>query len=263
MRSPTRTHGRRGALWGASAAAVLAVGAAGLLAGCGGDGGGGDYVALGSAGDSVRPGMGGPGGPTGGIRLVPLDGENGSSTGKPGQDQGPGPGSPSGSGPRPGTPTQAPGADSGAGADADAGEDRAAGASNTAGDPADGTPPNPPTTPSSPGPTGPSGPSSPAPADLTVSEPVRAGTEQRWCEDVSLVFHNSGGRSVVSGTVAFGTHVVDGLGIDWATRESTVPLPTPISAGARKEKTWRVCVDAWRVPLGMHIETRDVTVQWH
>jgi hypothetical protein len=23
-----------------------------------------------------------------------------------------------------------------------------------------------------------------------------------------------------------------------------------------------VCVDAWRVPLGMHIETRDVTVRW-
>ena len=95
-----------------------------------------------------------------------------------------------------------------------------------------------------------------------MSEPVRVGTEQRWCEYVTLVFHNFGGQAIGSGTVAFGTHVVDGLGTDWATRESTVPLPTPIRAGARKEKTWTVCVDAWRVPLGMHIETRDVSVRW-
>ena len=36
----------------------------------------------------------------------------------------------------------------------------------------------------------------------------------------------------------------------------------PIAAGARTERTWTVCVDAWRVPLGMHIETRDVSVRW-
>lgn len=95
-----------------------------------------------------------------------------------------------------------------------------------------------------------------------MSGPVRVSTEQRWCEDVTLVFHNSGGRAVGSGTVDFGTHIVDGLGIDWATRDSTVPLPTPIRAGARREQTWTVCVDAWRVPLGMHIETRDVSVRW-
>jgi hypothetical protein len=23
-----------------------------------------------------------------------------------------------------------------------------------------------------------------------------------------------------------------------------------------------VCVDAWRVPIGMHVETRDVSVEW-
>ncbi|MCX5266021.1 hypothetical protein OOT09_19305 [Streptomyces sp. NBC_00199] len=268
MRSPTRAHGRRGALWGVSAAAVLAVGAAGLLAGCGGDGGGGDYVALGSAGDQTRPGTGGPGAPTGGIRLFPLDGGSGSPSTHPGP----------GSRHRPGTTTdQAAGA--GTGGDQAAGTPGTPGvsgpdapegsvplpprASGSAGDHAGGTPPNPPSAPSSPGPTGPSGHPSTEPAVLTVSEPVRVGTEQRWCEDVTLVFHNSGGRAVGSGTVAFGTHVVDGLGIDWATRESTVPLPTPIGAGARKEKTWTVCVDAWRVPLGMHIETRDVSVRWH
>ncbi|MFD9394255.1 hypothetical protein ACFWBB_26990 [Streptomyces sp. NPDC060000] len=95
-----------------------------------------------------------------------------------------------------------------------------------------------------------------------MSDPVRAGTDQRWCEDVTLAFRNSGGTAVRSGTVTFGTHVVDSLGIDWATRGSTAALPTPIAAGARREKTWTVCVDAWRVPLGMHIETRDVSVRW-
>ncbi|MFD7944020.1 hypothetical protein ACFV5K_13710, partial [Streptomyces sp. NPDC059744] len=40
------------------------------------------------------------------------------------------------------------------------------------------------------------------------------------------------------------------------------PLPAPIDAGAARKKTYTVCVDAWRVPLGMHIETRDVTAVW-
>ncbi|WP_308289734.1 hypothetical protein [Streptomyces muensis] len=95
-----------------------------------------------------------------------------------------------------------------------------------------------------------------------MSDPVRKPTDQRWCEKVTLGFHNSGGTAVRSGTVTFGTHVIGALGIDWATVESTRKLPTPIGAGARKEQTWTVCVDAWRVPLGMHIETRDVTVRW-
>lgn len=95
-----------------------------------------------------------------------------------------------------------------------------------------------------------------------MSEPFRAKTDQRWCEDVTLTFVNSGGTAVGSGTITFGSHVVDALGTDWATRESTAPLPVPITAGTRKERTWTVCVDAWRVPLGMHIETRDVSVRW-
>ncbi|MEU7419769.1 hypothetical protein [Streptomyces antibioticus] len=78
----------------------------------------------------------------------------------------------------------------------------------------------------------------PAPAALTTGTPVR------------------------SGTVAFGTHVIGALGIDWATVDSTVLLPTPIAPGARKRRTWTVCVDSWRVPLGMHVETREVSVRW-
>lgn len=79
---------------------------------------------------------------------------------------------------------------------------------------------------------------------------------------MTLGFRNSGGTAVRSGTVTFGTHIIGALGIDWATIESAEQLPVPIAANGRKDTTWTVCVDAWRVPLGMHIETRDVSVQW-
>lgn len=94
-----------------------------------------------------------------------------------------------------------------------------------------------------------------------MSDPEREPTDKRWCEEVTLDFRNSGGTAVRSGTVTFGTHIIGALGIDWATVESTEKLPAPIGAGTRKEKTWTVCVDAWRVPLGIHIETRDVEVR--
>jgi hypothetical protein len=79
---------------------------------------------------------------------------------------------------------------------------------------------------------------------------------------VTVTFHNSGGTAVRSGEVTFGTHIIGALGIDWGTIESTQDLPAPIEAAAQKKHTWTVCVDAWRVPLGMHIETRDVAVAW-
>ncbi|MGW6523757.1 hypothetical protein [Streptomyces sp. NPDC054962] len=263
-RDPTRARGRRGALWGASAAAVVM--AAGLLAACGGDGHTGGYVAIGGAGDTALPDTrtGDSADPTGGVRLVPLDDESGSPAGPAGPgapagetaghgwegtgggDTGSGasrtttPGVPGASG----TPGGSPGAEGGSG--------------GAAGGSTGGTPPDA----SSPSPTAPPSTAPAGPASLAVSEPVRAGTDQRWCEDVTLTFRNSGGTAVRSGTVTFGTHVIDAIGIDWATRESTAALPTPIAAGTREEKTWTVCVDAWRVPLGMHIETRDVSVRW-
>ncbi|WP_328681700.1 hypothetical protein [Streptomyces sp. NBC_00343] len=100
------------------------------------------------------------------------------------------------------------------------------------------------------------------PAALTWGDPARKATDHRWCEDVTLSFRNSGGTAVRSGTVTFGTHIVGALGIDWATIGSAEPLPVPVAAHAREDHTWTVCVDAWRVPLGMHIETRDVSVVW-
>ncbi len=95
-----------------------------------------------------------------------------------------------------------------------------------------------------------------------VGEPVRKATDKRWCEKVTVTFQNTGGTAVRSGEVAFGTHIIGGLGIDWATIKSTQALSAPIAAGAKKEQTWTVCVEDWRVPLGMHIETQDVSVKW-
>lgn len=266
MRSPTRVRRRRVALWGGSAVAVV-VGAAGLSAGCAGGGHGRDYVAVGAADDPARPGAVGPARPTDGVRLFPLDGESGS----PGGD--PGPGStarnpagakattdPSGAFSSSGAgPSPAPVAASGDGQDAP--QDQRADGGAAGRTPPDSPSPAP-SPPSSPKPSAPSGGASGEPAALAVSEPVRAATDRRWCEDVTLTFTNSGGTPAGSGTVAFGTHIVDALGIDWATRGSTAPLPAPIAAGARTQRTWTVCVDAWRVPLGMHIETRDVSVRW-
>ncbi|WP_245980288.1 hypothetical protein [Streptomyces diacarni] len=96
------------------------------------------------------------------------------------------------------------------------------------------------------------------PAVLTAGEPQRAKADKRWCEKVTVRLANTGGRPVTGGKITFSTHIIGGLGVDWATRESTRALPVPIDAGEKKEKTWKVCVDAWRVPLGMHVETREV-----
>lgn len=77
-----------------------------------------------------------------------------------------------------------------------------------------------------------------------------------------MEFRNTGGSPVTSGTVTFATHIIGALGIDWATIESAQPLPAPIAAGGLRKQAYTVCVDAWRVPLGMHIETQSVTAGW-
>ncbi|KQX49634.1 hypothetical protein ASE09_21045 [Streptomyces sp. Root66D1] len=94
---------------------------------------------------------------------------------------------------------------------------------------------------------------------LSVSVPVLADGDQRWCERVTVTIRNSGGTAARSGTVTFATHVIGALGIDWATLTSTQPLSAPLAAGAARTETYTVCVDSWRVPLGMRIDTRAVT----
>ncbi|MFE3906198.1 hypothetical protein ACFXPY_39610, partial [Streptomyces sp. NPDC059153] len=69
----------------------------------------------------------------------------------------------------------------------------------------------------------------------------------------------TGGAPARSGSDTFPTQTRAGLAMEGPTDESTGPRPAPIDAGAARTKTYTVCVDAWRVPLGMHVETRDVT----
>ncbi|MDI9888718.1 hypothetical protein QMZ92_31285 [Streptomyces sp. HNM0645] len=76
-----------------------------------------------------------------------------------------------------------------------------------------------------------------------------------------MELRNTGGSAVRSGTVVFGTHIIGALGVDWATIESAQALPTPIAAGTARTTTYRVCVDSWRVPLGMRVETQDVRTE--
>lgn len=241
-----------------ASAAVLFLGSA--LAGCGGADGDG-YTALGAAATGPGRGPSGAAAPSDDVTLIPLDGPRSGTKGGGGAS--PPPGATRGGGTdtaRPGGPGPASGPASG----------RTTGPPGSPAAPATGTtaPPHgtPGTTdPASPSqPTDPTGPTAPTgPAVLHVGAPVRAAADDRWCEKVTVEFRNGGGAPVRSGTVTFATHVIGGLGVDWATLESTAPLPAPIDAGAARKKTYTVCVDAWRVPLGMRVETRDVTATWN
>ncbi|MGW1706368.1 hypothetical protein ACWCP8_12730 [Streptomyces sp. NPDC002206] len=264
--------GRRGTVFVASAA-VLCLG--GALAACGAGTGGGDgYVAVGAAGTGPEKAPTGAVAPSGKVTLIPLDGAGSDGGGDDaGGDAEPMPGSsaqsgaPGGAGATgdgAGDGTQAPGS-SGAATGGTTGSASGSSSVDTGGTGSvDGTGSGGagsvsqgPSAPSAPGSTAPAG-----PAVLTLSAPERAAADDRWCEKVTVEFRNTGGSPVRSGTVTFATHIIGALGIDWATIESTAPLPAPIDAGAARKKTYTVCVDAWRVPLGMHIETRDVTAVW-
>ncbi|MEU5956083.1 hypothetical protein [Streptomyces sp. NPDC047525] len=240
---------------GASTAALCL---GGLLAACGsGDGDG--YVATGPAAAGPERAAGKGVAPTGDVELVPLDGEA-----PPGEGGGDGSQAPKPSASGDSADNSAGGkAGSGSPATPNGDDSSAEGAKpgrtegSSAGSPEGGTS-DAPATPSEPATsTGPSG-----PAKLSVGEPQRKAAADRWCEKVTVSFKNTGGSPVRSGTVTFGTHVIGALGVDWATLESAVKLPAPIDAGKTAKKTWTVCVEAWRVPLGMHVETRDVSVKW-
>ena len=260
--------GRRGTVIAASAA-VLCLG--GALAGCGDRAGGDGYTAVGAAATGPAKAPSGAVAPSGKVTLVPLDGAgrpSGSGAGEPsGASPSSSPGAPdagdgAGTAGGPGPDTARPGA-SGSPARPPGGPGGAAtgGAPSNGSGPADGstgtTDPAGPASPSAPGSTAPAG-----PAVIEAGAPVRTAADERWCEKVTVEFRNTGGSAARSGTVTFATHIIGGLGIDWATRESTAPLPVPIGAGAARKMTYTVCVDAWRVPLGMHVETRDVTAVW-
>ncbi|NUS85305.1 MAG: hypothetical protein HOY75_21900 [Streptomyces sp.] len=267
----SRTTGRRGTAI-ASSAAALCLGA--LLSGCaGGDDG---YLAAEAAGPNEPSATSTPSG--GGVKLVPLDGDGrAQGSGRDGERRSSGSGDTKTSGApdassgrdgaaatgRPGkSPGRTPGRTGADGGDRTGGtHDGTGGGSGSGGSgPAggsggSGSTDDPQSTPGSP--STPSG-----PAVLKIGDLVRAAADDRWCEKVTVEFRNTGGTPVTSGTITFATHIIDILGIDWATIESKRSLPVPILAGGKKEKTWEVCVDDWRVPIGMHIETQDASVTW-
>jgi hypothetical protein len=241
-----------------AALAAVALCLGGALTACGGGSGDG-YVAVGAAASTPEEAPTGAVPPQGKVVLVPLDGatqadeegrrspaaSNAPEEGKARDPQQPG---------SPGLPA-VPGS---------GGTSGSIGTGSPGGSPGSpAVPGTPGTTPPKPAPTPAPTPTTPAgPAVLSLGEPVRAALDRRWCEKATVEFHNTGGSPVASGAVTFATHIIGALGIDWATVESTQPLPAPIAAGAVQKKAYTVCVDAWRVPLGMHIETQDVTAVW-
>lgn len=250
--------GRRGALAAASAAVVCLGAFAALGPDC--ESAGAGWVAAGAPGPAGSAAVNVP--PGDGVDPVPPDG--GSAAPRQGgpapQDR---PGTPGASGtPAPSGSATAPGP----GGTTSASPSPALTATTTASAIATGGPsPAPP-----PGSAPPSGSPSPAatpsaspgaPAAVVVSAVVRSAAEDRWCENVTVTLANTGDFPATSGTLVFGTHIIGLLGIDWATIESRDPLPAPLAGGAKDTRTWTVCVDAWRVPRGMHVETRDVSVR--
>lgn len=255
------SNGRRGTVIAASAAALCL---GGVLAACGGGTTDEGYVALGAAGTDSGRTPAGAVAPSGKVALVPLD-RGGKGDGGGGRSGGGGGGHSGDRGASPGASARADGGDE-ATSTTSGGASRSPGPSGTHGTGGSGSGNG--TGGSGGGSSGPSAPSTPSapgsgattgPAVLAVGEPVRAAADERWCEKVTVKFRNTGGSPARSGTVTFATHIIGALGVDWATVESTGPLPAPIDAGAARTETYTVCVDAWRVPLGMHVETRDVT----
>lgn len=267
---------RRGTVIVASAAALCLGG--GLLAACGSGPGDDGYVAVGAAADGGDRPSGGDGKPPGKVTLVPLDGNGGSGSGERGPG-GRGSGSPSSTPSSPGAGEPGRAQDSPGGARTETpggqGDGSPGGPGARASKPAESSKPGsgsrPPSsdgpgTPSPPGDGGPGTPEPPAPpatpAALTLSAPQRAAADKRWCEKVTVEFRNTGGSPARSGTVTFATHIIGTLGVDWATITSSQPLPAPIGAGSARSETYTVCVESWRVPLGMRVETQDVSVVW-
>ncbi|XMN07686.1 hypothetical protein ACK8N7_17460 [Streptomyces griseobrunneus] len=286
-------NGRRGTVIAASAVALCLGG--GLLVGCGGGPGDG-YVAVGAAGSGPERSADGAEGPSGKVTLIPLDGgaeEGGSGGGAGGRDGSRSPGAPPegaggadaadgrtggpgaqpagsgpGDGPAGGASGERTGAPGGSGSGPGATTGTGAKPDRPAKPPGSGSTPSAPGSPkpgggggtTSPPPARPTPP--PTPAALKLSAPQRAPADKRWCEKVTVDFRNTGGTPARSGTITFATHIIGALGVDWATIRSSQPLPAPIAAGATRSQTYTVCLESWRVPLGMRVETQDVSAVW-
>ncbi|WP_327263275.1 hypothetical protein OG444_18910 [Streptomyces sp. NBC_01232] len=250
--------------------ALCCTAAAGLT-GCGGPARDG-YVAVGAAAPGPERGAGENVAPRGPVEFQQLGGSDAAGGSTASSETAPTTTGPAGSGP-PGGSTPGGATTTGPGGSAGtpgtpAGPGRTPPAPGTPDTPtgptapgSPGTPTSPPTGPGGPGTTPPAPPAS-TPARLTLSTPVRAAAADRWCERVTVTFTNTGTTAARSGTVSFATHIIGALGVDWATITTTQPLPAPLAGGASRTQTYTVCVESWRVPLGMHVDTRKVTATW-
>lgn len=246
LRPPARRSavGRRGVLTASAGALSLAALAWWVAAPDVGGGGGGGYLAAGPAGPSRGPDHAVA--PTGKVTMVPLP-----------QDAAAAPSStPDGGAATGGMGRGTTGTSAGAPA-ASADPGAGTGASRPASPVSPTTPPGGPGAPGTPGPPGTPG---NRPAHLTVSTPQDAAASEPWCQNVTVAFTNGGDLPATSGTVTFATHIIGLLGIDWGTVDTAEKVPVPIAGGARANKTWEICVDAWRVPLGMHLDTETATL---
>ncbi|MFE7094955.1 hypothetical protein [Streptomyces erythrochromogenes] len=269
---------RKGSRAAAALLALCCTAAAAGLTGCGGPAREG-FSAVGAAAPGPERGAGDNVAPRGGVQFQQLGdpsttgGSAGSSSTSPdpagsGTAAGPAPGGATST--TPGGSARAPGATVGQGrTSAPPGSGGTPGSPGSPGTPTNPANPGGPTGPTSPtGPPGKPGTTPPAPppvtpAQLTLSAPARSAAADRWCERVTVTFTNTGTTAARSGTVSFATHVIGALGVDWATITTTQPLPAPVAGGASKTQTYTVCLEAWRVPLGMHVDTRKVTASWN
>ncbi|MFD9405493.1 hypothetical protein ACFWBN_00500 [Streptomyces sp. NPDC059989] len=264
MRKGPRTPGSARAPRAAALLALCCTAVAGLT-GCGGPARDG-YVAVGAAAPGPERGPGENVAPRGQVEFQQLGGPSaagGSSASSSGTPTGTPASEPSAGSAQGGATTTAPGGSAGIPGVAPGagptttppGSPGTSGTPSTPGSPGTPTPPG-----TKPGTTPPAPPATPA--RLTLSAPARAAATDRWCERVTVTFTNTGATATRSGTVTFATHIIGALGIDWATITTTQPLPAPIAGGAAKTQTYTVCVEAWRVPLGMRVETQKVTAAW-
>lgn len=96
---------------------------------------------------------------------------------------------------------------------------------------------------------------------LTAGIPRTTPGSRPGCADVTVAYDNEGRTPIRSGRIVITMDVVDPLGIAWAPYRASAPLPVPIAAGARPAVTYDLCLAAWRVTPGTHLEAAGVALQ--
>ncbi|MFI9150740.1 hypothetical protein [Streptomyces sp. NPDC053367] len=83
---------------------------------------------------------------------------------------------------------------------------------------------------------------------------------ERRYESATAELHDAGGTAARSGAATLAPHIIGTPGADRSTARPAQDLPMATAPGTRTEPARKACVEAWRVPLGVCVETRDVSV---